>query len=277
MSRSERGLRPSRAAILPIALVFSLVVVFGTASPALAVFAELTADLSGDQEVPPTGSLAAGSVDLTIDTDKGGPGEQLCFDMTVEDLGGPAMAAHIHYGPAGTAPPNNIVVTLMVDDTGSAEQACAADADFNLANSCAPTVVGLLEDMSVNAQNYYINVHTAAFPAGEIRGQLSNELADPADPEAAPDPEEEPAAAAPTGCSAIPPPPAAPGPAPMPMPMSQLEALAAQASVTTAALLQILQAMSAAGVPYADVSVSTVLWWQAQMEAMYVQMISMGF
>ena len=29
---------------------------------------------------------------------------ELCYEMTVEDLSGPATAAHIHYGPAGAAP-----------------------------------------------------------------------------------------------------------------------------------------------------------------------------
>ena len=274
MFRTHSGLRPSRAAILPVALLFSLVVAFGAAAPVRGVFAEPTADLTGDQEVPPTGSLATGSVDITIDTDKGLPGEQLCIEMTVEDLSGPATAAHIHYGPAGAAPPNNIVVTLMVDDTGSAEGVCAADADFNLANSCATTVPGLLDDMSVNAQNYYVNVHTAAFPAGEIRGQMA---VDPPDPEALPDPAEEPAAPPPVPCPTGPQPPVTPGPAPIPMSPPQLEALAAQASLTTAAALQTLQALSAAGVPYADISAATLQWWRDQVEAMYVQMIGLGF
>ena len=133
--------------------------------------ADLTATLSGDQEVPPVDTAATGTATVTIDT-AAASGSQLCYDLTSTDLeGGAAVAAHIHEGAVGAAPANNVVVTLTVDANGNGT-ACAADADFNLVNSGDPDIATLLADIAANPANYYINVHTENNPTGEIRGQL---------------------------------------------------------------------------------------------------------
>ena len=248
MPRTHPGL--PWAALLPMALLFGLVLAFGAVRPVLAVFATPSADLSGDQEVPATDSTATGSIDLTIDTDQAEPGSQLCYDMVVEDLAEPVTAAHIHAGAAGTAAPDNIVVTLHPDATGLAEAACATDADINLANACAPTVSALLEDLAVNPQNYYVNVHTASFPNGEIRGQLSTEVGD--------EPENVGEGAPPLNCAVLPSPADGPTPPVVPadstsceVPIATMEALG---SFTTLTMLEHFRSMTSAGLIHMNLS-----------------------
>jgi hypothetical protein len=156
---------------MALALMTALLTVLSV-SPVAAETADLTATLTGEQEVPPADTAATGSASVTIDTEAAA-GAQLCYEVASAGLeGGAAVAAHIHEGAAGDAPANNIVVTLTVDADGNGG-ACAADADFNLANSGDPDIATLLADIIANPGEYYVNVHTETFPAGEIRGQLA--------------------------------------------------------------------------------------------------------
>lgn len=163
----RRSLRP-----LPLLVLAAMLAAMVAAIPVSAggLIVELNATLTGDQEVPPSGATATGAATVTIDT-AAASGSQLCYDLVVSGLTGAATAAHIHEGAVGTAPPSNVVVTLTVDATGSG-MACAADADFNLVNAGDPDIATLLADIANNPQDYYVNVHTEANPAGEIRGQL---------------------------------------------------------------------------------------------------------
>jgi hypothetical protein len=76
---------------------------------------------------------------------------------TVTTAGVAGTAAHIHNGPRGVAGP--IVFALTEASMGSGiwtAQATLSQTDLN----------------TLLAGNYYFNVHSAAFPNGEIRGQL---------------------------------------------------------------------------------------------------------
>ncbi len=113
---------------------------------------DFVARLSGAKEVPGPGD-ADGSgfanVDLTDD--------ELCYNIKVNNID-QATAAHIHEAPAGVAGP--VVVTLKIPDANGTSSACQ-DLDKTLA-----------ADIFANPQNYYVNVHNAAFPGGAVRGQL---------------------------------------------------------------------------------------------------------
>jgi len=117
----------------------------------------LSTQLTGAAEVPAGDPNGSGTATITVN-----PGqEEVCWEITVEEITLPATAAHIHIGAAGTAPPNNVVVTLSAPDASGFSSGC--------------TTVGrdLALDILQNPENYYVNVHNEPFPTGAIRGQLS--------------------------------------------------------------------------------------------------------
>jgi hypothetical protein len=82
----------------------------------------------------------------------------VCWELTVRDIM-PATAAHIHEAPAGQ--PGPIVVPLSPPTTGSS-------------SGCTTASPTLIADIIENSEKYYVNVHNNEFPAGAVRGQLSN-------------------------------------------------------------------------------------------------------
>lgn len=123
----------------------------GNGRTAAAVARPFIAQLTGATEVPGPGDPDGdGAAAVTIDPADG----QICVDLRASNIG-TATAAHIHPGVAGTANPP--AVTLTVPNPTS--ETCVID----LVN--APLIIA-------NPSAFYVNVHTAAFPNGAIRGQL---------------------------------------------------------------------------------------------------------
>ena len=109
--------------------------------------------LVGSQEVPGPGDPAAtGTAKVTADATT----NQICVDVTVQGLAA-ATAAHIHSGARGTAGPP--VLTLDTPADGVSKSCYSVEKQLAAAIIAAP-------------ENYYVNVHDAAHPAGAIRGQL---------------------------------------------------------------------------------------------------------
>lgn len=108
------------------------------------------ATLNGASEVPPNSSTATGTATLTLnkDTKK--------FTVHVTYSGMTATAAHIHKGAAGVS--GDIIFTFPNPGTTTIDYT----SDVLLATQ--------ITDLEAN--NYYINIHSTAFPNGEIRGQL---------------------------------------------------------------------------------------------------------
>ena len=111
--------------------------------------------LEGENEVPVTGDLdGTGSASLTLNRGTG----EVCWDISVQGITLPALAAHIHVAPVGV--PGPIVVTLSPPGADGTSSGCTtADRDL---------VKAIAKDPSA----YYVNVHTVDFPAGALRGQL---------------------------------------------------------------------------------------------------------
>ncbi len=124
------------------------------ALPALAHAATtIHADLKGSTEVPPTASLATGTMDGTFDPGTG----KLTYTVTWSGLIGPATMAHFH-GPAPVG--KNAGVEIVI---GTAP-ASPVHGEATLTKAQAAALEGGM---------MYVNVHSKKFPKGEIRGQVS--------------------------------------------------------------------------------------------------------
>lgn len=111
------------------------------------------ANLSPATEVPAVDSAAAGRAVLALITDT------LYYRVLVADIDN-VTAAHIHDGVAGV---NGPVIAPLFSGSGLFDPANPISGTVTL----TPTQVAKLL-----AGDYYINVHTSDFPAGELRGQL---------------------------------------------------------------------------------------------------------
>lgn len=109
------------------------------------------ATLNGQQETPQNQSAATGSVNFTLNS-----GNMLTGTVTWKGL--KPTAAHIHHGAAGVAGPVVFPINITTDSTGSVNFTSIA--------------LSSAQRASLDSGNYYVNIHSAAFPNGEIRGQL---------------------------------------------------------------------------------------------------------
>jgi hypothetical protein len=122
------------------------------AAPAFAEETKFMATLSGAEEVPPTTSAGTGTANVTWNSDT----KELSWTIEFSGLSGPATAAHFH-GPAD--PGANAGPVVPIDDLESPLEGKATLTDEQAAD--------------LAAGKWYINVHTAASPDGEIRGQVT--------------------------------------------------------------------------------------------------------
>jgi hypothetical protein len=140
-----------RIDLSPLAAGLAISAAIFAASPALAEMMKMSATLESAQEVPPNDSAGKGTADITFDT------ESKKLDWTIEYSGltGDATGAHFH-GPAPKG--ENAGVAVPMEDTKSGATGTATLTDAQAAD--------------LTAGRYYVNIHTAAHPDGEIRGQV---------------------------------------------------------------------------------------------------------
>jgi len=136
-----------------MALVAALLTGVALSSGAWADTITFHAKMDVASEVPPKTSSGTGTATVTLDT----AAKTITYNVTYSGLTGPATMAHIH-GPAapganaGVVVPFKAPVTSPITGTATLTDAQIAD---------------------LEAGKYYTNVHTAANPGGEIRGQLT--------------------------------------------------------------------------------------------------------
>jgi hypothetical protein len=142
--------------------------------------------LNGYNEVPPVFTAGTGTLNLQISSD----GTSISYVLSYSGLSSDVTQAHIHFGER---PVNGGIIVYLCDNTGKAPSgvpACpnsgtvsgtitATDVDpsgdpepTDAQGITAGDFAGLLGAL-VNG-DAYANVHTANFPAGEIRGWLVN-------------------------------------------------------------------------------------------------------
>ena len=132
--------------------ILACAVAVAVASPSMAAMMNFKASLSGKNEVPPNGATASGSVTATYDTAT----KKLTWKGSYSGLSGPATAAHLH-GPAPTG--KNAGVMIPINPHGPSFQGSATLTDAQVS--------------ALMSGELYVNIHTAANKAGEIRGQLT--------------------------------------------------------------------------------------------------------
>ena len=131
------------------------------------------AHLTGDQEVPSNGSIAQGQAIFQLSKD----GKELSYKLIVANIDNVRMA-HIHIGAAGSNgmvaawlyPPSSPPVLIPGTTNGILKEGVITSA-----NLVGPLLGKPLSDLvnALSGGNAYVNVHTSAFMAGEIRGQIS--------------------------------------------------------------------------------------------------------
>jgi hypothetical protein len=87
--------------------------------------------------------------------------------LTVLGLSGPATMAHIHLGKVGVAGPHVYNFDIKKIASGT-----LAEGYIDLTKDVSPGVSGDSLKTLLNNGSAYVNVHTAANPGGEIRGQI---------------------------------------------------------------------------------------------------------
>ena len=133
-------------------LLLGTILAVGLGTAASAATVQYAAALDGKSEVPAKTGSGFGDELATLDTKT----KTLAYTITFQGLSGAATAAHFH-GPAAEGANGGVALAIGKDPaspvTGNATLTDAQIADLE-------------------AGKWYVNVHTAANPGGEIRGQM---------------------------------------------------------------------------------------------------------
>jgi len=142
----------------PAIICFMLCLLPGLANADLITY---QMELDGTQEVPVTDLDGSASGTISFDDVTG----MISWDLTYANIDTPTTM-HIH-GPGGTEGINaGVFINLGVNTSGGP-------------NTLIDSLVANLADVDMiinDPGGFYINIHTAEFPSGSVRGQLGNVL-----------------------------------------------------------------------------------------------------
>jgi CHRD domain-containing protein len=135
----------------------------------------LTADMLGGHEVPPINTPATGHFRATIHADG-----SIEFTLTYSNLSATPTVSHIHFGQFNVA--GGVMIFLC---GGGGQPACPTTTSGSFsgsivaANVVGPATQGVTAgDLAsalrivVDQEEGYANLHSTAFPGGEVRGQV---------------------------------------------------------------------------------------------------------
>ena len=139
--------------LVPFAVLAAALTLTATAEGAVT---RLATTLTGAKEAPTPGDPnGRGTARVRVNPAT----RRVCFNITMRRID-PSIAAHIHRGAPGEA--GDIEVPLFEGrSTATRRSGCM--------NGLSRP---LLREIARHPRRFYVNVHTEAFPAGAIRGQL---------------------------------------------------------------------------------------------------------
>jgi hypothetical protein len=117
--------------------------------------------LGGAQEVPAVATAAVGEATVVISPDN----STIWYVVTYSGLSGTLEAAHIHTGSAGAT--GGVILPLVASASPMVGTLTAAN--FSASGSVTTFAQAVA---AIKAGTTYVNLHTAANPGGEIRGQV---------------------------------------------------------------------------------------------------------
>ena len=148
------------ATMLAVALAAGLTLLAVPGAAASGKATVLTASLRGAREVPGPGDPdGRGRAVVRL------VGGKACFVLRWSGISAPT-AAHIHTGRAGIAGP----VAVLFFEPG--RNAASLSDTLNAVAGCVEVNRDLARAIAASPRDWYVNVHTADFPNGAIRGQL---------------------------------------------------------------------------------------------------------
>ncbi len=121
--------------------------------------ARFTASLSGNAVVPPVDSNGTGTGTFELSADE----SSLSYNITASGLSGPLAEAHFHFSAAGPAGSGDV----LFDISDSIQE---INGEITLEGTW-PLTAGDVNNLRLNY--VYVNLHTAANPSGEIRGNVT--------------------------------------------------------------------------------------------------------
>jgi hypothetical protein len=149
-------------------LLFVVLATMLTVSAGFADEMNFKADLSGNDEVPGVNTPAKGEAKFSLSND----GKVLSYTLVVRDIENPTVA-HIHIGKSGH---NGQPVANIFNGP---KRKGKVRGNISQSSLTANDLKGAFKGKSINelvalikSGDAYVNVHTDAYPDGEIRGQI---------------------------------------------------------------------------------------------------------
>ncbi len=154
------------------AFLLALLFTFSSAAAQASLLSWNASPLTGATEAPPVNTPATGTAFGTYDT----VSHVITWNVSYQDLTGPLILGHIH----GAAPPN-VAAPVLIDFFGgrvelpsSGSFSGSADLDGDpLLSPAFDDVPFSVREQQLFSGLWYVNLHSPAFPAGEIRQQIA--------------------------------------------------------------------------------------------------------
>jgi hypothetical protein len=125
------------------------------------------AELRPGNEVPPANSSAYGSAFVTFNP----LNNSIAWDARANGIANPTLS-HIHRGAAGVNGPVIINFATSAAQIPNGRTAGAGPITGAQSGNLQPADLAALYNPAT-ASGFYVNIHSSAFPGGEVRGQLS--------------------------------------------------------------------------------------------------------